>query len=103
MITQAEKEWMKKSQAQAKAVMRADSEIWAKHKWRSGSDVKQEILKRELKKRFGGKKLNPVVAEILEDANFHSSNQALEELKMLDYKGTLLRKYRKAGGKTWEL
>jgi hypothetical protein len=98
-----DKLWMKKAQEDAKKVMRADTKIWEKHGWKSGGDVKDPVLKKELKKIFGKRKFDPVVAEILEDANFHSSNQALEELGMVVYKGDRLQRYRKLGGKTWEL
>ena len=95
--------WMKKAQADARAIMKESNKIWEIAGWKSGSDVNQFLLQRMLKQKFGEKKFNPVVAEILEDANYHSSLQALEEMGLVKYKGNLLTKYRKLGGKTWEL
>jgi len=98
-----QKIWMKKAQADAKKIMVANSEIWEKYNWRSGGEVKQDILKQELKKKFGEQKFDPVVAEVLEDANFHSINQALQESGAVRYKGTELKRYRKLGGRTWDI
>lgn len=98
-----QKMWMKKNQAEAKKIMIASSNVWEKHGWKSGGDVKDTVLKKAMMKKFGKKKFDPVVAEILEDANFHSVNQALDELGMVKYKGTLLPKYKKLGGRTWNI
>lgn len=98
-----QKIWMKKNMADARKIMRADSNIWEKHGWQSGGDVKSAIQKKELQKKFGKKKFDPVVAEILEDANFHSTNQSLQEMGLVEYKGNRLKRYKKLGGRTWNI
>lgn len=95
--------WMKKNQTDARKVMNLNSKVWNKHGWQSGSDVVNDVLKKEIKKKFGTKKFDPVVSEILEDANYHSVNQALQDTGSVKYKGNRLKKYMKLGGKTWDL
>jgi hypothetical protein len=95
--------WMRQRQKEARELMGFTSRIWEKEGWKSGSDVNINLLKQKLVGKYGKKKFNPVISEILEDANYHSENQALQELGLVKYKGTLLKKYRKLGGKTWEL
>jgi hypothetical protein len=98
------KNWVKQNQRDARDIMRADSEIWRKQGWEDGRMVRQDVLKAELRSRLKKKKFSPVVAEILEDANFHSSNQALQELGFVKYpKKSRLSSYLKAGGKTWNI
>jgi len=98
-----QKLWMKKNQADAKKIMMESSKIWQTHKWEHRGMVKQDVLKKEIMKKFGKKKFDPVVAEILEDANFHSVNQALDEMGLVEYKGDRLTKYKKLGGRTWDI
>ena len=98
-----DKKWMLKNQRDAKMLMTASGDIWKQYGWKHGGMVNMNILKQKLKAKIGKKKFSPVVAEILEDANFHSEERALEEMGVLKYKGNKLNRYRKLGGKTWEL
>ena len=65
-----------------------------------------EIFKRELKKRVKSK-LPYFYYYIFEDANYHTLNQALEELNLFTEENEKQQErydeYRKKGGKTWEL
>lgn len=95
---------MLRNQADAKKIMEADGKIWEEEGWQHGGMVNKEVLKSKLARRLRKKRFSPVVYEILEDANFHSSNNALKELGYIDYpKRNQLKKYRRLGGKTWDI
>jgi hypothetical protein len=98
------KNWVKQNQRDARNIMNIDSQIWREKGWEDGGMVRQDVLKAELRLRLKKKKFSPIVAEILEDANFHSSNQALQELGFVKYpKKSRLKSYLKGGGKTWNI
>jgi len=98
----------------AMALMKADNEILNRHNWISGGDVDKLTYLKDLKrilKKLKIKKLEPLYYLILEDANYHTLNEALVDLKMFptmmpwtspkadrDFK-----KYKRLGGRTWEL
>jgi len=95
--------WMKKNQADARKIMMASSNIWSEQGWTHGGMVKQSIFKKEMIKKLGKKKFDPVVSEILEDANYHTANSLLQKTGLVKYRGDRLIQYMKLGGKTWEL
>jgi hypothetical protein len=102
--------WMKKIQREARNVMSVSTKVWRKYGWQSGSDIKEDILKRELMSKLKGKKLSPVITRILEDANYHTENNILEAMGMFRGKGYYspsaekqFSKYKKLGGKTWQI
>jgi hypothetical protein len=72
------------------------------------SAYKQKV--KELLEKEGINSLDPMYYQILEDANYHTLNHALEDLKIFpDFKGDYSKgddayhQYRAKGGKTWEL
>lgn len=92
----------------AKKIMRLDNQIWDKHGWKSGSDVVDSIQRKELRdglSKMGVSKVDGVISHILEDANYHSTNSALDGLYDKSYEDSEndYIEYRKLGGKTWEL
>lgn len=100
--------WMQKNQRDAKTIMQVDADIWDRYNWRSGDMVNKDVHKADTKelirRKFGKRKISPVVAEILEDANFHTMNATLQDAGLLKFSKRLqLPRYRKAGGKTWDI
>ncbi len=93
-------------QNKAKKIMSLDTQIWNKYGWKSGGEVNFAVYQQELNKKVKGK-LPILFYYIFEDANYHTLNKALEELKK--FKGSYgsdeaerqWNEYRKAGGKTW--
>jgi hypothetical protein len=100
------KAWKNQIEREARGVMSAGASIWRKHGWEDGDMVNKNIFEQDLKKKLGKKKISPIVADILEDANWHTQNSVLENAKMFKgkaYAPRLYRKYRQLGGRTWNL
>ena len=92
----------------AKQLMKFDNGIWDKYKWRSGSDVDKKIYTKEVKDYITKNgKLSPIYEHILEDANYHSLNEAINRVK--GFSGSYgeaeedFNNYEKFGEKTWDL
>jgi len=109
-MKQKKEQWVKNVEKEARKIMKLGSTIWQEQGWKSGSDVNMEVLQQKLKKKLGKKKLNPLITRILEDANYHSENEALERIKAFKGKGYYtkgldikFKKYSEEGGKTWDL
>lgn len=102
-----EKPHVRKIQNKARKLMILDESIWNKYGWKSGDDVDIEKYKSELKKKIKPISLSYIYYHILEDANFHSLNKALEEIGA--FRGTYgdaqdeFTDYKNSGGKTWNL
>ena len=102
-----DKSKVKQIESKARKLMKLDSSIWNKYGWTSGSEVEQGKYQAELKKKINQKSLSYVYYHILEDANFHSLNKALEEVGA--FHGTYgeaqdeFTDYRSSGGRTWKL
>lgn len=99
-------------EAKARKIMIINNKIWDRHEWESGGDVVKSIYRNELKdelEKLNIRELSILYYYIFEDANYHTLNQALEELGI--YKGTygsekaeqMWQKYRTKGGRTWRL
>lgn len=109
---QKEDSFVLKNQRLAKTLMQIDSKIWAKHGWKSGSDVDSNVYQAELKQELdkkGIKEISYLQYHILEDANYHTLNQTLEELKVFkkgeSYSSSeeKFKEYSDKGGKTWDI
>lgn len=105
---------MNKSQVQtvsrkARMLMKLDNQVWKKYGWKSGGDVDPEKFKAEIKKKVGHKSLTYLYYLILEDANYHSMNQTLQEVGAFrgsygdDQSEKEYKEYLAGGGKTWQL
>lgn len=101
-----------KNQRLAKTLMQIDSKIWDKHGWKSGSDVDSNVYQIELKQELdkkGIKEIPYLQYHILEDANYHTLNQTLEDLKVFkkgeSYSSSeeKFKEYSDKGGKTWDI
>jgi len=99
---------IKPIETKARKLMITDSNIWNKYGWKSGGQVDIEIYKKELGKKVKGK-LPMLYYYIFEDANYHTLNQALEEMNKFkgkygsDESERQYNEYKQAGGKTWKL
>lgn len=106
-----QKSEVRKIEKKAKMLMIIDNRIWSRYGWRSGGEVNRSrylyALERELKRR-NITRLDGIYYLILEDANYHTLNNILSDLKM--FKGEYpygaearYDDYRKSGGRTWKL
>lgn len=107
-----DKFWVIKNVKLAQELMTIDNSIWKKHGWQSGSAVDNKVYKMELKEELDKKGIEEIPYlqyHIFEDANYHTLNRNLEELKVFK-KGESyassekdFEEYTSKGGKTWEL
>lgn len=98
---------VKRIENQARKLMNLDHKIWKKEEWQSGDDVDIDTFKKELSKSIGLRSLGYIYYHILEDANFHSLNELLEEMHaFIGSYGESQKEfddYTESGGKTWDL
>jgi hypothetical protein len=96
----------------AKKIMMLDMKIWSRYRWSAGDEVKWDIYKPELKKGLAKMKITylpPLFYHIFEDANYHTLNGALADLKVLREPGQgpkrreAFNDYVNRGGRTWNL
>ena len=104
------KSQVKKIEAETKKLMTLDSSIWEKYGWQDGSQVDMNVYKNEIRKKISQKSIDPIYFSILEDANFHSLNKALEEIGAFKKKfegdekdEEIYNDYKNSGGRTWNV
>jgi hypothetical protein len=96
---------VKKIESQARKLMAKDGQIWSKFNWQSGGQVDMEKYKKELKVK--PRSISYLFYHIFEDANYHTLNEALQEMGAFigSYANSEseYQDYKKSGGRTYNL
>lgn len=105
---------VKATERKARKIMKMDIAIWDRHDWQSGGAVNKVVHRKELRRELSNSNIHKIpdfYYFIFEDGNFHTLNEALEDINRFESKNPSFNEkaqetydqYRDAGGKTWVL